>query len=106
VVHQLQDLGKGDEGFYAVVPGLILELLVATASTRTELVIRDGAGKLVYRFTLPCDPVADPTYLKALVAGQSVAAIACEGPGSSNVFYARSLDDLRKWAEDVRRGAT
>jgi hypothetical protein len=28
--------------------------------TRTELVVRDGDGKLVYRLTLPCDPVADP----------------------------------------------
>jgi hypothetical protein len=41
----------------------------APRPTRTELLVRDGDGKLVYRFTLPCDPVADPTYLAALVAG-------------------------------------
>jgi hypothetical protein len=44
------------------------------SATRTELLVRDGDGKLVYRFTLPCDLVADPDYLKALVAGQQVAA--------------------------------
>ena len=68
----------------------------------TELVVRDGDGKLVYRFTLPCDPVADPTYLAALVAGERVAAIACERPGTAQVFYARTLDELR---ERARSGA-
>jgi hypothetical protein len=53
----------------------------APRSTRTELVVRDGDGKLIYRLTLPCDPVADPAYLKALVAGQEVSAIACERSG-------------------------
>jgi hypothetical protein len=56
-------------------------------------------------FTLPCDPVADPDYLKALVAGEQVAAIACERPGSAQVAYAKSLDELRAWAEKVRSGA-
>jgi hypothetical protein len=75
----------------------------ATASaTRTELLVRDGDGKLVYRLTLPCDPVADPAYLEALVAGESVSAIACERPGTPQVYYARTLDELRKWAEKVR----
>jgi hypothetical protein len=72
--------------------------------TRTELVVRDGDGRLVYRFTLPCDPIADPDYLLALVAGQRVAAIACERQGSAQVFYARTLDELREWAEGVRKG--
>jgi hypothetical protein len=77
----------------------------ATASaTRTELLVRDGEGKLVYRFTLPCDPVADPGYLKALVAGEQVAAIACERPGTANVFYAKTLDELKAWAAQVRGG--
>jgi hypothetical protein len=70
--------------------------------SRTELVVRDGDGQLVYRLTLPCDPVADPGYLEALVAGQRVAAIACERPGTAQVFYAKSLDELREWAEKVR----
>jgi hypothetical protein len=78
--------------------------VVATASTRTELLVRDGDGKLVYRFTLPCDPVADPEYLAALVAGKQVSAIACERPGDAKVFYAKSLDEVRAWAEKVRKG--
>jgi hypothetical protein len=76
----------------------------ATVSTRTELLVRDGDGRLVYRFTLPCDPVADPAYLNALASGESVAAIACERPGSAKVFYAKTLDELRAWAEKVRGG--
>jgi hypothetical protein len=51
---------------------------------------------MVYRLTLPCDPVADPAYLKALVAGQQVAAIACERR-TPRFFYARSLDELKTW---------
>jgi hypothetical protein len=77
----------------------------ATRSTgRTELVVRDGDGQLVYRFTLPCDPVADPDYLAALVAGQRVAAIACERAGTAQLFYAKSLGELREWAARVRGG--
>jgi hypothetical protein len=67
-------------------------------------VVRDGDGQLVYRFTLPCDPVADPDYLAALVAGQRVAAIACERAGTAQVFYAKSLGELREWAARVRGG--
>jgi hypothetical protein len=63
----------------------------------TELVIRDSDGKLVYCFTLPCDPIADPAYLAALVNGQKVSAIACERPGTAQMFYARTLDELRAW---------
>jgi hypothetical protein len=70
----------------------------ATAPGRTELLIRDGDGRLVYRVTLPCDPVADPAYLKALVAGQQVSAIACERPGDAKV-------ELRTWADKMRSGA-
>jgi hypothetical protein len=73
-------------------------------STRTELVIRDGNGRLVYRFTLPCDPLADPAYLKALVAGEQVNAIACERAGDATVFYASSLDEVREWVDRVRGG--
>jgi hypothetical protein len=76
----------------------------ATARTRTELVIRDGDGRLVYRFTLPCDPVEDTAYLKALVAGERVSAIACERPGDAKVFYAKTLDEVRTWAEEARKG--
>jgi hypothetical protein len=47
------------------------------------------------------DPVAD---LAALVAGQQVSTIACERPGSAQVFYARTLDELREWAEEARNG--
>jgi hypothetical protein len=61
-------------------------------STRTELLVRDGDGRLVYRFTLPCDPVEDTAYLKALAAGQQVSAIACERPGTAHVFYAMTLE--------------
>jgi hypothetical protein len=61
----------------------------------TELIVRDGNGKLVYRLTLPCDPVADSDYLTALVAGQQVNAIACEGPGTAQVFYAKTRDEVR-----------
>jgi hypothetical protein len=75
-----------------------------TATTRTELVVRDCDGRLVYRLTLPCDPVADPAYLAALVAGQQVSAIACERPGSAQVFYARTIDELTMWAARVRGG--
>jgi hypothetical protein len=50
-------------------PGSGVVTTKATVSTRTELVIRDGDGKLVYRLTLPCDPVVDPGYLAALVCG-------------------------------------
>jgi hypothetical protein len=57
-----------------------------------------------YRFTLPRDPVADPEYLAALVGGQQVAAIACERPGTAQVFYAKTLDELRAWAARVRGG--
>jgi hypothetical protein len=85
-------------------PGSEAAATKATASPRTELVIRDGDGRLVYRFTLPCDPVQDPAYLKALVAGEHVSPIACERPGDAKVFYARSLDELRAWAEKVRGG--
>jgi hypothetical protein len=42
---------------------------------------------------------AERGYLAALVAGEQVAAIGCERPGSAQVFYARSIDELRKWAE-------
>jgi hypothetical protein len=58
----------------------------------------------VHRFALPCDPVADPAYLKALVAGEQVSAIACERSGDAKVFYAKSLDELRAWAEGARKG--
>jgi hypothetical protein len=54
----------------------------------------------VYRLTLPCDPVTDPAY-RALVAGQQVAAIACERSGDAKVFYAKALDELRAWAATV-----
>jgi hypothetical protein len=72
----------------------------------TELVIRDDEGQLVYRFTLPCDPIADVEYLAALVAGQQVGAIACERSGDPDVFYAMTLDEMRAWAARVRGGAT
>jgi hypothetical protein len=85
-------------------PGGEVVATKATVSTRTELLVRDGDGKLVYRLTLPCDPIEDTTYLAALVAGEQVAAIACERPGDAKVFYARSLDELRAWAEKVRDG--
>jgi hypothetical protein len=49
-------------------------------------------------------PVADPAYLKALVAGQEVSAIACERPGDAKVFYAKTLDEVRTWAEEARKG--
>jgi hypothetical protein len=75
-----------------------------TLQLRPSRVVRDGDGRLVYRLTLPCDPVADPAYLKALVAGEQVSAIACERSGSAQVFYARSLDELRAWAEEARKG--
>jgi hypothetical protein len=55
--------------------------------------------------TLPYDPIEDANYLAALVAGQRVSAIACERPGSAQVFYARALDELKEWAEGVRKGA-
>jgi hypothetical protein len=58
----------------------------------------------VYRFTLPCDPVEDTAYLKALVAGERVSAIACERPGDAKVFYAKTLDEVRTWAEEARKG--
>jgi hypothetical protein len=64
----------------------------AGATASTELVIRDSDGKLVYCFTLPCDPIPDPAYLAALVNGQKVSAIACERPGTAQMFYARTLD--------------
>jgi hypothetical protein len=44
--------------------------------------------------------------IAALVAGQQVAAIACERSGEAKVFYARSLDEVKAWAEKVRRGTT
>jgi hypothetical protein len=69
-----------------------------------ELLVGDGDGKLVYRLNLPCDPVADPAYLKALAAGEQVSAIACEQPGSAKVFYAKTIDELKKWAARVRGG--
>jgi predicted RNA-binding Zn ribbon-like protein len=69
-----------------------------------ELVVRDGDGKLVYRFHLPCDPIEDADYLAALMAGDQVHAIACERPGHARVFYAKTRDELRKWADRVRRG--
>ena len=64
-----------------------------------------GDGKLVYRFTLPRDPIADIEYLSALVNGHQVAAIACERSEDAKVFYVRTLDELRAWAERVRSGA-
>jgi hypothetical protein len=85
-------------------PGGEVAATRATVSTRTELLVRDGDGKLVYRFTLSCDPVANPAYLEALVAGQQVSAIACERPGTAQVFYAKTLDELRAWAARVRSG--
>jgi hypothetical protein len=85
-------------------PGGEVTATRATVSTRTELLVRDGDGKLVYRLTLPCDPVADPSYFAALVAGEQVAAIACERPGTAHVFYARSIDELKAWAARVRVG--
>jgi hypothetical protein len=48
--------------------------------------------------------LADTGYLRALVAGEQVSAIACERSGEARVFYARSLDELRAWAEKVRGG--
>ena len=63
-----------------------------------ELVVRDGDGKLVYRLTLPVDPIADPAYFMALVAGQQVTAIACERSGNAQVFCAKTLEELRTWA--------
>jgi hypothetical protein len=84
-------------------PGSEAAATKATASTRTELLVRDGDGKLVYRLTLPCDPVADPAYLKALVAGEQVSAIACERPGDAKVVYAKTLDEVLAWAEEARK---
>jgi hypothetical protein len=52
--------------------------------------------------TLPCDPIEDAAYLAALVAGKQVSAIARERPGNAQIFYARSLDELREWAARVR----
>jgi hypothetical protein len=37
-------------------PGGEVTATRATVSTRTDLVVRDGDGKLIYRLTLPCDP--------------------------------------------------
>jgi hypothetical protein len=45
-----------------------------------------------------------PTFLAALVAGKRVNAIACERPGTAQVFYARTLDEVSEWAEKVRGG--
>jgi len=42
--------------------------------------------------------------LKALVAGEQVSAIACERPGDAKVFYAKTLDEVRAWAEEARKG--
>jgi hypothetical protein len=82
------------------------EEATATRSTgRSELVVRDGDGRLVYRLTLPCDPIKDTAFLAALVAGKQVSAIACERAGDAQVFYARTLDEVREWAEKVRGGA-
>jgi hypothetical protein len=33
-----------------------------------------------------------------------VSAIACERSGDAKVFYAKTLDELRAWAERVRDG--
>jgi hypothetical protein len=65
---------------------------------------RDADSRLVYRLTLPCDPIEDTTDLAALVAGQCVAAIVCERPGMAQIFYAKTLDELRGWAARVRGG--
>jgi hypothetical protein len=85
-------------------PGSEAAATKATASTRTELLVRDGDGRLVYRLTLPCDPVANPAYLKALVAGEQLSAIACERPGDAKVAYAKTLDEVLAWAEEARKG--
>jgi hypothetical protein len=45
--------------------------------------------------------VADPAYLKALAAGHQVSAIACERPGSAQVFYTRT----NRRADDVASNA-
>jgi hypothetical protein len=72
---------------------------VQQATVSTDLVIRDGDGQLLYQFTLPCNPVADPGFLKALVAAEQLSAIACERSGDGTVFYAKTLDELRAWAD-------
>jgi hypothetical protein len=59
--------------------------LLSTAGG-SELIVRDSDGRLVYRLTLPCDPVVDTAYLAALVTGKQVSAIACERPGTAQVF--------------------
>jgi hypothetical protein len=39
----------------------------------------------------------------ALVAGKQISAIACERPGTAHVFYANTRDQLKEWAEGVRK---
>jgi hypothetical protein len=68
----------------------------------SELIVRDSDGRLVYRRTLQCDPVQDTAYVATLVTGKQVSAIACERPGTAQVFYAKTLDELRDWAARVR----
>jgi hypothetical protein len=40
----------------------------------------------------------------ALVAGEHVSAIACERLGTAQVYYARTLDEMKAWAARVRGG--
>jgi hypothetical protein len=54
----------------------------APRPTRTELLVRDSDGKPVYRLTLPCDPVADPAYLKASWRASRSASSRASGRGT------------------------
>ena len=42
---------------------------------------------------------------ESILRNQQVTAIACERSGSAQVFYAKTFDELRAWAERVRSGA-
>jgi hypothetical protein len=44
------------------------EAATTRSTGRSELVVRDADGRLVYRLTLPCDPIEDANYLVALLA--------------------------------------